>query len=459
MSKNEYTDLLDYAGINTKEDEKQNSKLTVLSFGGGQDSTTILLKLIFDKEFRRMYAPNNLLVLFADTGNEHPFTYDYIKRVIEPLCIKHNIEFVKITNDMGYHGKTWKTLTYQWRLNTPTIGSMAYPKSCTHNLKLNPQYNYLGDRLSKTFKIPKGNKKEYECYAKQNGRIRLLIGIAKNEEKRVNGYWFVNLDNNNIQGKIKIIKGIEYFILNEQQYEISCIGSDRFIVIQNKTTKIEFKYDVVYDAAWKEKALITEYPLIDIGYDRTACQEYINSLGIEIPYPSNCMFCPFSSGSHMEILWLYMNMPERFMEWVELEEHKLEYFKNNHNIILNKLQKPTNEQKLTIKIDFLNATYLSYLEEQLSLARKSNTQITINCLNYFENSVIEDFILRNNDVVKLKIPNLGANARVHKNGPKKGAAFTLLDMLKEAQERYPNVTLEEIQRYKFSHGNCVESQY
>ena len=80
-------------------------------------------------------------------------------------------------------------------------------------------------------------------------------------------------------------------------------------------------------------------------------------------------------------------------------------------------------------------------------------------MNYLEDPAIEDFIQINNDVVKVQIPNLGANARVHKCGPKKGTAFTLKDMLKEAQEKYPNVTLEEIQRYKFSHGNCVESQY
>ncbi len=263
MSKNQYIDLLDFAGINTKEDEKLNSQLTVLSFGGGQDSTTILLKLIFDKDFRIKYAPNNLLVLFADTGNEHPFTYDYIKRVIEPLCAKHNIEFVKITNDMGFHGRTWKTLTYQWRLNTPTIGSMGFPnKSCTHNLKLNPQYNYLGDRLSRLFQIPKGNKKEYEYYAKQNGRIRFLIGIAKNEEKRVNGYWYINFDDNKIQGKIKTVKGVEYFVSIERYYEISYSGSNRYVNIQNKQIQIEFQYDVIYDASWKEKALITEYPLV-----------------------------------------------------------------------------------------------------------------------------------------------------------------------------------------------------
>lgn len=279
------------------------------------------------------------------------------------------------------------------------------------------------------------------------------------EEKRVNGYWHINLYNIEVRGTIKTIKGIEYFILKEDNHEISYIGSDRYINIQEQSIKINFKYDVVYDASWKEKALITEYPLIDIGYDRTACQKYIDSLGIEVCYPSNCLFCPFSSGSHMEILWLYMNMPERFMEWVQLEENKLNHFQNNTQIILNRLDKPLKEQKLSIKLDYLQISSYSYLKEQLSTARKSNTQITINCLNYSEINVIESFIKENKDVVKQKIPNLGANARVHKDGPKKGAAFTLLDMLKESQELYPNVTLEEIQRYKFSHGNCVESQY
>lgn len=46
-----------------------NPKLTILSMRLGQNSTTILLKLIHDKDFRQKYAPNDLLVLFANTGN------------------------------------------------------------------------------------------------------------------------------------------------------------------------------------------------------------------------------------------------------------------------------------------------------------------------------------------------------------------------------------------------------
>ncbi|MDD3476611.1 MAG: hypothetical protein PHI38_07055, partial [Sulfurimonas sp.] len=119
-------------------------QLTVLSYGGGQDSTTILFKIIYDKEFRAKFAPNDLLVLMADTGNEHDFTYQYINDVIIPLCKEHKIDFEFITNDMGYHLEGWKSLTHKWKVgNRPTIGSLAYPKSCTHQLKLQPQYKYV----------------------------------------------------------------------------------------------------------------------------------------------------------------------------------------------------------------------------------------------------------------------------------------------------------------------------
>lgn len=59
--------------------EKTYSPLTILSFGGGQDSTTILYKLVFDADFKARYAPGDLLVLMADTGNEHPETYSHVK--------------------------------------------------------------------------------------------------------------------------------------------------------------------------------------------------------------------------------------------------------------------------------------------------------------------------------------------------------------------------------------------
>ena len=48
--------------------------LTVLSFGGGQDSTTIIEKIIDDEAFRRRYVEGRLLVVMSDTGDEFPET-------------------------------------------------------------------------------------------------------------------------------------------------------------------------------------------------------------------------------------------------------------------------------------------------------------------------------------------------------------------------------------------------
>lgn len=53
--------------------------LTILSFGAGQDSTALLYKIILDKDFRNEYAPNDLVVIMADTKNEHDKTIAHRK--------------------------------------------------------------------------------------------------------------------------------------------------------------------------------------------------------------------------------------------------------------------------------------------------------------------------------------------------------------------------------------------
>ncbi len=313
--------------------ENTMSDLTVLSMGLGQDSTTILFKIVFDAEFRARYAPKKLLVLFSDTGNEHPFTYQYRDEVIIPLCKAHNIEYITIDNTMGYHSKGWQSLTGQWKNGTrATIGSVAYPKSCTHQLKLNPQYNFVEKWLMDNYPIQKSARKQaYIYFAKYFGKIRWLVGIAKGEEKRV------------------------------QDAEKETI-------------------------AWKKQSVVIEYPLLGVGMDRSACQSYIKSLGFQLPMPSNCMFCPYGS-NHLELLWLYHSYPERFYEWVQLEQNKL------------------------------------------------------------------------NAWADMPVKNLGVCGKLHKDGERKGEAVTLLDVLEEAKAKYPNVTLEDLQEYKWSHGHCVASKY
>ena len=59
----------------------------------------------------------------------------------------------------------------------------------------------------------------------------------------------------------------------------------------------------------------------------------------------------------------------------------------------------------------------------------------------------------------MPVKNLGVVGKLHKEGQRKGQAVTLLDVLEEAKEKYPNVTLEQLQEYKWSHGHCVASKY
>lgn len=333
MTKAMSLDLFTNAGIKM---EYKYSDLTILSMGLGQDSVTILLKLVYDKEFKAKYSPGKLLVLFANTHNEHPETYKYRDDVVIPLCKKHNIEFISIENDMGYHAESWKSLTHQWQNVKPTIGSVAYPKTCTHNLKLLPQYRYVEEYIGINYGViyhadkTKNRKKGFVEFAKEHGKIRWLVGIARGEESRV----------------------------ADAEAET---------------------------AMWKKQAVEVQYPLINEGLDRQDCQNYIKSLRYPIPMPSNCMYCPYGS-NHMEILWMEKSYPDKFMEWAQLEQDKLDAW---------------------------------------------------------------------SDAEK----NLGVCGKLHKDGERKGEAFTLLDLLSEAKQKFPDVTLSELNEYKWSHGHCVASKY
>lgn len=240
--------------------------LTVLSYGAGQDSTAILLKLIHDKKFRDEYAPGDLLVVMSDTGNEHAHTYRHVK-FTKDLCAKHGIEFVMLTPDLGYHGNSHDLISY-WR-KTKSVGSKRFQKSCTDHLKIRPIYKFLdrllGERLSpgKNFTRPKQATKNY---LQEIGQVKVLIGIAKGEERRV----------------MDPTKRKEVWMRT-------------------------FKY---------------EYPLIDCGLDRKGCQDLISSLGYDVPFPSNCVLCPFMN--EIELLWLKRFNPSALNLWIEIENDKIQ---------------------------------------------------------------------------------------------------------------------------------------
>lgn len=247
------------------------SDLTVLSFGGGQDSTAIFYKLLFNKNFRNTYAPGKLLVVMADTLNEHPETYTHVEN-IKRICKDVGIPFRHIKPHQGYHGKSWSGGLIGFYEEGNRVGSKCFPKSCTDQLKIRPIYKWLDEYIHLTYGYGKPSKKTNRLgkrpikeFAQKHGKINMIIGIAKGEEKRV--------------------------------------------------AKDESK------PKWMKDSINNVYPLITERMDREACIKFLHSMGAVPPIPSNCILCPFMN--LQELLYLYRFHQEWYHKWVLLEYNKI----------------------------------------------------------------------------------------------------------------------------------------
>ena len=253
----------------------EESRLTVLSFGGGQDSTALLELYIQDAAFRKKYAPRDFMVVMSDTGDEYPETYLHVENV-RRRCVSEGIEFHFLTADMGFHSESWRSLTHFYRTKG-TIGSKAYPKTCTDRLKIQPIYRFLEQWLSKRYGVVCNRKQGIREFAACYGKIQVMLGIAKGEERRV-----ASPERN-----------------------------------PNR---------------WYRESISNLYPLIDLGMDRAACQQYIANSGQVVPPPSNCRSCPWLSLQELEYLKRFE--PKHLDMWVELEAAKVEKHRSQENVIV-----------------------------------------------------------------------------------------------------------------------------
>lgn len=244
---------------------KQEKQFTVLSYGIGQDSTAILLKCLHDSNFRQQYVHGELIVVTADTKNEHAKTQLYLE-YIKNLCHKNEIRFYHL-NPKIYATGAWKDGLIGFYEKHNAIGSKAFPKTCTDNLKIRPIYKFLEMFIHIEFNTKSyGKKKAFYEYYHQYGKIDVLLGIAKGEEKRAS---------------------------------------------ENGSTGIK----------WFDKCINKVYPLIDLEMNRKSCQDYIQKLGYQVPFPSNCILCPFMS--QQELLYLFKYNNKWYNKFVELEAAKI----------------------------------------------------------------------------------------------------------------------------------------
>jgi 3'-phosphoadenosine 5'-phosphosulfate sulfotransferase (PAPS reductase)/FAD synthetase len=249
-------------------------QLTVLSFGGGQDSSALLEMYLDNPEFRKIYAPNDFSVVMSDIGDEFDATYEHVKNVQE-RSRNAGVEFVFITSDMGFHSSSWLSLRHFYRTHD-TIGSKSYPKTCSIRLKIQPIYRFLEYWLSKRYGVQCYNKKGIREFAAQYGKIKMMIGIAKGEEKRVS---------------------------------------------ESSNSPLR----------WYRDSIETIYPLIDLEMGRQECQDYLHSKDLRV-IPSNCKACPFLSLEELEYLRRFH--AEDLDDWVELEAAKMRKHRDKEAVIV-----------------------------------------------------------------------------------------------------------------------------
>jgi len=104
--------------------------IEVLSYGGGVQSTCIILMAIDGK-----IEPPDLIV-FADTGSEMPETYATVE-AIKVLAAAAEIEFVTVENEFkgGKHPGTFPL--HEWYLKYGRLPMVGQPR-CTYNFKIYP---------------------------------------------------------------------------------------------------------------------------------------------------------------------------------------------------------------------------------------------------------------------------------------------------------------------------------
>jgi len=106
-------------------------KLTVLSFGAGQDSTALAVLFATDRDFRRRYAGNgDLIAVMSETGNEFPETLEHVE-TMRGYFRRHGIPFDYLGTHDGNHTGSWRQGRVGFYEAHDAIGSKAFPKTCS----------------------------------------------------------------------------------------------------------------------------------------------------------------------------------------------------------------------------------------------------------------------------------------------------------------------------------------
>lgn len=270
---------------------RQTRGITILSHGMGQDSAMILALLTDPNRpevYEKYVGDNDLIVVHADTGNEHPETIEY-RLWVRNYCASLNIPYVQINGDMGFHTGEWAGGLENFWESRGTIGSAGFAPTCSDRLKITPIYRFVETLLAARYDFPDHGKKSFEMYVEKFGRkIDVIIGFAKGENR----------------------SGTE---------NVPDPQTNFFDLIPLGDAEEEQKSK---EHKWMRIGVNKTYPMVDLGYDRADAQKYVVSRGLPTPRPSNCMMCPYKS--RQEVLEVVRRWPDVMARWIGHEKRKLD---------------------------------------------------------------------------------------------------------------------------------------
>jgi 3'-phosphoadenosine 5'-phosphosulfate sulfotransferase (PAPS reductase)/FAD synthetase len=143
-------------------------KKIFVSFSGGR-SSALMCKIVLEK-----YPDSEKVFVFANTGEEHPKTLDFVHQVDQHLGL--NLVWVEAQVERAGKGCTHRIVNYETasRKGEPfeaVISKYGIPNKsyshCTREMKLNPMYSYL------------------DSIGWKRGDYFIAIGIRADEPKRI----------------------------------------------------------------------------------------------------------------------------------------------------------------------------------------------------------------------------------------------------------------------------------
>jgi hypothetical protein len=227
--------------------------VTILSYGMGVESTAILLRWIVEPETRPCPL-KELLVISAQTGNEYSDTGRDVERYVLPLMRAHRIRFVQVARGGQREAEGVVVLS-----DTPE----------PYRVHLEGAYK-LSDELERNGTVPQYSS-EHRCSLKFKAWVieQWLTANVRAPARHAFGY---NADETERVARSQAALERIAFGFNRDE-------SDRVArsMCYNTPTRTAF------------------YPLVEWGWNRSACLEYILSkLGV-VWNRSACVFCPFNA--------------------------------------------------------------------------------------------------------------------------------------------------------------------